>query len=158
MSYRIISAGRVREPFYHEGVKEYLKRLGSYTQIQLVDGLEEKISPRAGSSDIQKALQKEAERILSLIGKDEILVLLDSHGTELTSEELAARMEGWTLSAKRINFVIGSANGVADLIRGRADFKLSLSRLTLPHQMAVLVVAEQIYRGFKILKGEPYHK
>lgn len=124
----------------------------------MVDGLEEKISPRAGKKEIERALDKEALRILDLIRKDEFVVLLDSKGKNPTSEALAKYLDSWNLANyKQVNFIIGSAFGLAASIRDRADLSLSLSPLTLPHQMAVMVLSEQLYRAFKILKGEPYH-
>jgi len=151
--------GKIREKFYAEGVSEYIKRLAPYTSIEIAEGFEEKISPRAGEKDIEKALRKEGERILSLLGDDEILVVLDVQGASVSSEDLARYMEKWNLSGPyRVNLVIGSAYGLADTVKKRADRIISLSKMTFPHQMAVLILTEQIYRGFKILKGEPYHK
>ncbi|MDD2620637.1 MAG: 23S rRNA (pseudouridine(1915)-N(3))-methyltransferase RlmH [Syntrophomonadaceae bacterium] len=158
MKYRIISVGKIREPFYLEGINEYLKRLGPYTNIELLDGLEEKISPRASEKEIQKFLKKEGDKILNLLGKDEIVVVLDIKGMQLTSEGLAEQITVWNTSGKsRINLIIGDAYGLCDEVKKRADYKISFSHMTFPHQMAVLILTEQIYRGFKILKGEPYH-
>mgnify|MGYP000918740956 CR=1 FL=1 len=157
MKYRIISVGKIRESFYLEGVREYLKRLGPYTSIELIDGLEEKIGPRAGEKEIQAILQKEAEKIKRWLDKDEILVVLE--GQVRSSEEMAWQLEKWNASGKsRVTFLLGAAHGLAAEIKQQAQESISLSRLTFPHQMAVLILAEQIYRGFKILKGEPYHR
>lgn len=159
MKYRIISVGRVREKFYLQGVNEYIKRLGPYVKIELVDGLEEKTNPRAGEKEIEKILQKEGQRILDLLGENDLLVVLDPHGKMLSSEELADNMNRWNLSGKnRLNFVIGGSHGISKEVKNRADAMISFSKMTFPHQMAVLILSEQIYRGFKILKGEPYHK
>lgn len=159
MKYRIISVGKIREPFYRDGIKEYIKRLGAYTSIEIADGLEEKLNPRAGDKEIQKILQKEGEKILNLIGNDEILVVLDIQGKKLSSEELSEYIDDWNLSGKnRVNLVIGGSYGVSDEVKRKADSKISFSPMTFPHQMAVMILTEQIYRGFKILKGEPYHK
>lgn len=158
MVYRIISVGKLREPFYQQGSREYMKRLAVYNRMELLDGLEEKMSPKAGEKDIERVLDKEADRILAMLNRDEYLVLLDVLGQQIDSLALARYINEWNHSPfKRINFLIGSAHGVADRVKERADLALSLSRLTLPHQMAVLVLSEQIYRGFKILKNEPYH-
>jgi len=92
LKYRIISVGKIREKFYAEGVSEYIKRLVPYINIELVEGLEEKINPRAGAKDIERALCKEGERILSLLGDNEVLVALDVQGTLLSSEDLARYM------------------------------------------------------------------
>ena len=159
MKYRIISVGKIREIFYTQGVNEYLKRLGPYTSIELWDGLEEKVSPRAGAKDIERVLNKEGERILSLLGEHELLIVLDGKGKQLSSEDLANCIEEWNMSGlNRVNLVIGGSHGLADIVKKRADRIISFSKMTFPHQMAVLVLSEQLYRGFKILKGEPYHK
>jgi len=151
--------GKIREKFYAQGVNEYLKRLGPYTIIELLDGLEEKVSPRAGAKDIEKVLNKEGERILSLLGDHELLIVLDGQGTLLSSEDLAYCIEEWNMSGlSRVNLVIGGSHGLAEIVKKKADRTISFSKMTFPHQMAVLILSEQIYRGFKILKGEPYHK
>lgn len=158
MLYRIISVGKLREPYYLAATKEYIKRLSAYTRLELIDGLEQKISPRAGQKDVDKALEKEALRVFDLVNRDEYMVILDAGGNNPSSEELAQYIDNWNRAPyKRINFIIGSAFGLASSMRTRAHFSLSLSRLTLPHQMAVMVLSEQIYRSFKILKSEPYH-
>ncbi len=159
MKFRIISVGKIREPFYQEGIKEYTKRLTPYTSIELVEGLEEKTNPRAGEKEIEKILQKEGEKILGLLGKDEILVIFDIAGKPLGSEQLAQYINYWNNSGKnRINLVIGGSHGLSDQVKKRADQSISFSSMTFPHQMAVLILSEQLYRGFKILKGEKYHK
>lgn len=159
MKYRIISVGKIREKFYAQGVNEYLQRLGPYTTIELLEGLDEKVSPRAGAKDIERVLNKEGERILSSLGDHELLIVLDGQGTLLSSEDLAQCIEEWNMSGlSRVNLVIGGSHGLADTVKKRADNVISFSKMTFPHQMAVLILSEQIYRGFKILKGEPYHK
>ncbi len=157
--YRIISVGKIREKFYAEGIKEYMKRLGPYANMELLDGLEEKVSPHPSDKDIEKVLQKEGERILALQADNEMLVVLDPHGDSLSSEQFASQMEKWNLSGQnRINLVIGGSHGLSKAVKQRADHIITFSKMTFPHQMAVLILSEQIYRGFKILKGEPYHK
>jgi 23S rRNA (pseudouridine1915-N3)-methyltransferase len=159
MKYRIISVGKIREPFFTDGINEYLKRLRPYTNIEIVDGLEEKTNPKATDKEIQRILDKEGERILSLLSPEELLVALDSHGQQLSSEQLAAQMEKWNSSGiSRISMVVGGSHGLAPAVKQRADFILSFSPMTFPHQMAVLILTEQIYRAFKIIRGEPYHK
>lgn len=159
MKYRIISVGRIKEPFYAEGIKEYIKRLTSYISIEWVEGLEEKVSPKAKEAEIQKVLEKEGEKILNLLGEQDFVVVLDVKGKQMTSEELADFIEDINLSGKsRISFVIGGANGLSSRVKKRADCLWSFSLLTFPHQMAALILAEQLYRAFKIIKGEPYHK
>jgi len=159
LKYRIISVGKLREPFYNDGIKEYLKRLKPYASIELIEGLEEKISPRAGAGDIEKCRQKEGNKLLSLIGEDEIIIVFDIEGEVVSSEEWAEYILRLNISKyKRVNLIIGASFGVDEKVKQRAERIISFSRMTFPHQMAVLILTEQIYRGFKIIKGEPYHK
>ncbi|NLO21503.1 MAG: 23S rRNA (pseudouridine(1915)-N(3))-methyltransferase RlmH [Syntrophomonadaceae bacterium] len=159
MKYRIISVGKIREPFYQAGIKEYMKRLSSYGSIELLEGLEEKTRPRAGEKEIEKILQKEGEKILGLLGKDELLVAFDIAGKQMNSTQLADCINDWNHSGKnRVNLVIGGSHGLSTQVKKAADQAISFSPLTFPHQMAVLMLVEQLYRGFKIIKGEKYHK
>ncbi len=159
MKYRIISVGKIREPFYQAGIKEYTKRLSSYAGIELLEGLEEKTNPRAGGKEIEKILQKEGEKILGILGKDELLVVFDIDGKQVNSIQLADYIDNWNHSGKnRVNLVIGGSHGLSAQVKKRAHQAISFSSLTFPHQMAVLMLVEQLYRGFKIIKGEKYHK
>lgn len=159
MKFRIISVGKIREPFYADGINEYLKRLRPYTSVELVDGLEEKTNPKAADKEIQKVLHREGERILTLLSPDELVVALDSHGQLLSSEQFAAQIEKWNSSGlPRVSLVVGGSHGLAPAVKQRADLTLSFSPMTFLHQMAVLILTEQIYRAFKIIRGEPYHK
>lgn len=159
MKYRIISVGKIWEKFYREGIQEYMKRLGPYGSFELVDGLEEKVPANPSDKEITRVLDKEGERILNLLGENELLIALDLQGQMLSSEQLADRLQDLNQSGRpRVNFVIGASHGLAPAVKQRADQSISFSKMTFPHQMAVLILSEQIYRGFKILKGEPYHK
>lgn len=159
MRYRIISVGKIKETFYLNGVKEYLKRLEPYASIELIDGLEEKTNPRAGEAEIERILAKEGERVLKLVGEDDILVALDISGRSVSSETWANLLNECNLSGKpKVDLVIGGSHGLAQEVRKRAQYRISFSPMTFPHQMAVLILSEQLYRGFKILRGEPYHK
>lgn len=159
MKYRIISVGKIREDFYVQGIREYLKRMRPYANIELIDDLEEKISPRAGQKDIARALDKEGSKILALIDDEDITAALDIRGTPLSSEALAVQIQQWNQSGKsRLNFIIGASHGLSAAVKQKSNQLISFSPMTFPHQMAVLILSEQLYRGFKILKGEPYHK
>lgn len=159
MKYYIYSVGKVREEFYLRGIREYLKRLRPYISIELIDGLEEKVSPTANTKEIEKAIQKEGLKILKNISPPDLVILLDIEGRRLDSPGFADMLANYNLSgSKRIIFIIGSSHGVSPEIKNRANRIISFSPLTFPHQMAVLILVEQIYRGFKILRNEPYHK
>lgn len=156
---RLISVGKIREPFYREGVWEYLKRLKPYIPVELVEGLDEKLSPRAGEKEIENVLNREGQRVLGMVREDELLVALDAQGKALESEGFARWLEGMLQSGKpRVSFLIGGAAGLSEEVKRRADYIISLSTLTLPHQMAALVLMEQVYRAFRIMRGEPYHR
>lgn len=158
MKTRIISVGKIREPFYKLGIREYVKRLSPYTSVELVTGLEEKAPARPGRHDIEQVRFKEGQRILQLLGSDEYLVLCDIEGQRMSSPQLAARVQQWTLSGRtRVNIVVGGAYGADGQLKQAAQEKVSLSALTFPHQMAVLILVEQLYRAYRIMRQEPYH-
>ncbi len=159
MKYYIYSVGKIREEFYLQGINEYLKRLRPYINIELVDGLEERISPSANAKEVERAIAKEGIKILKNISPADLVVLLDLKGKKLDSPGFAKMLENYNLSGKkRLIFIIGSSHGVSPEVKGRANQVLSFSPLTFPHQMAVLILTEQIYRAYKILRNEPYHK
>lgn len=159
MEIRLISVGRVREKFYRQGVEEYIKRLRPYIKVTLLDGLDYRISPRAREAELAEARHKEAAKVLSIIKSGEVLIVLDQKGQRPTSEELAVLLERCRQEGKnRLNLVIGGPTGVSARLKDRADYLLSLSQLTFPHQLAVLIAVEQLYRAFTILNYHPYHK
>ncbi|MDO4540139.1 MAG: 23S rRNA (pseudouridine(1915)-N(3))-methyltransferase RlmH [Syntrophomonadaceae bacterium] len=159
MKYRIISVGKIKEPFYRQGVNEYMKRLKSYGQFELIDGLEERLDPEPAPKDIEHMLQKEAGKILNLLRPDELVVALDIEGKNPDSRQLADLVRQWNESGRpRVNFVIGASYGLSPDMKQRADYRLSFSSLTFAHQLAVLMLVEQLYRSFRILHHEPYHK
>ena len=159
MKFRIISVGKITGSFYKAGVQEYLKRLQAYGRFELADGLEAALPPKASQVEIERVLQREAVRILNLIRDDEWVVILDLKGKTMNSEQWAQNLGRWNESGRsRVNFIIGSSFGLDESVKRRADVSLSFSAMTFPHQLAVLILSEQIYRGFRILRGEPYHK
>lgn len=158
MKIRIISVGKIRETFYQAGILEYIKRITPYSPIELVSGLEEKARYRPQEQDIRLVKYREGQRILNLIPSGEYVVLCDMEGQADSSKELAERVQSWQLSGRsRINLVVGGAYGLDVKVKNSAQEVISLSRLTFPHQMAVLILVEQLYRAFKIIRGEPYH-
>ena len=158
MQITILAVGKIKEKYLQAGIAEFCKRLKPYCRLVISEIDEEKLPDNASTAQKQQALAKEGERLLKRIPDDEILYLLDLGGKPISSEELAVEMAMRALTGKsRIIFVIGGAFGLADEIRVRADERVSFSRLTLTHQMIRLLLVEQIYRAFKINRGEPYH-
>lgn len=159
LSVKLICVGRMRERFYIDAFEEYRKRLGAYCRLELCEIGEQRLSDSPGEGEIRAALDREAGEILKAIPQDSYAVALCVEGEELPSEamaELIARREN---SGKpRLCFVIGGSYGLAQQVKRRADLRLSMSKMTFPHHLARVMLAEQLYRGFKIREGSRYHK
>lgn len=156
---KIVAVGKVKEKFLREGIQEYTKRLSSYLRLEIIEVMDEPCPEKLSVSDEERVREKEGERILKAINPQEFVVLLDLKGKELTSLELASFIDDLALHGKsQMTWVIGGSLGVADAVRERADFRWSFSKLTFPHLLMRVMLLEQIYRAFKISKGEPYHK
>ena len=156
MKIRIIALGKIKEKFLKDGIEEFLKRLTPYVAIEITE-----LQPAEIRDEnlTQKALSQEGEKILSLIKKESYVITLEICGKELSSEEFASKIEEISNSGlSDLVFIIGSSCGLAKTVSDRADFKLSMSKMTFLHQFARLILVEQIYRAFKILKHETYHK
>jgi len=150
---RILSVGRDRSGLYAPAVEEYAKRLDRYARFAF-----EEVPEARRAAGTPRAREEEGASLLARIREGETVVALDERGKELTSLELARRVESWLQAARDVTLVIGGSDGLSYSVRGRAQETLSLSRLTLAHRLARLVLAEQLYRAFTILRGEPYHK
>ena len=159
MNIAIISVGKLKEKYLKMGIEEYTKRLGSYAKIDLVEVADEKAPENLSDADMEIVKKKEGERILAKIGADVYVIALAIEGKMKTSEQLASDLESlMTYGRSKVAFVIGGSLGLHDEVMKRADEKLSFSKMTLPHQLMKLVLVEQVYRAFRIIKGEPYHK
>lgn len=156
---KIVAVGKVKEKFLREGIHEYTKRLSSYLRLDIIEVMDEPCPEKLSGSDEERVREKEGERILKSINPQEFVILLDLKGKEMSSPELASYIDNLTLHGRsQITWVIGGSLGVADAVRERADFRWSFSKLTFPHLLMRVMLLEQIYRAFKISKGEPYHK
>ena len=152
---QIVAVGKLKEKATKALVDEYAKRLTAYTKIEITEVADE---PNSQLEDA-KVKQIEGERILKAIKKDSYVVLLDLRGKEFTSENLARKIEEInTYHSSSITFIIGGSLGVSDDVRNRADCLWKLSDLTFPHNLVRIILLEQIYRSYKILNNEPYHK
>jgi 23S rRNA (pseudouridine1915-N3)-methyltransferase len=156
MKIKIIALGKIKEKFLKDGIDEFLKRLSPYASVEIVELNPIEIKDENLTS---KILDEEGENILSHIKDDSFVITLEIKGKQLSSEELAQKINDITVSGvSELVFVIGSSCGLSPKVSTRADFKLSMSKMTFLHQFARLILVEQIYRAFKILKGEKYHK
>ena len=159
MNIQIVSVGKLKEKYLKMGIEEYTKRLGAYAKIDLVEVADEKAPENLSDADMEIVKKKESDRILAKIGADAYVIALAIEGKMKTSEQLAGDIESlMTYGRSKIAFVIGGSLGLHEDVMKRSDEKLSFSKMTLPHQLMKLVLVEQIYRAFRIMKGEPYHK
>ncbi|MCM1265955.1 MAG: 23S rRNA (pseudouridine(1915)-N(3))-methyltransferase RlmH [Candidatus Gastranaerophilales bacterium] len=156
MKIKIIALGKIKEKFLKEGIAEFEKRLTPYTSFEIVE-----LQP-IEIKDInltEKVLEQEGEKILSYIKNNDYVITMEIKGKQLSSEELAEKIQNITNDGiSEVIFVIGSSCGLAKCVSDRATFKLSLSKMTFLHQFTRLILIEQIYRAFKILNNETYHK
>jgi len=153
MRLRLIWVGKTRDEHLRALAEEYLKRLRRYAKCEVAEVRE------GGSADERACLEEEGKRITASLASDALTVLLDVGGREFSSHELAAQFEVWQgRSVKEVAFVVGGHLGVSEDVRRRADLRWSLSRLTLTHEMARVVLVEQLYRAYTILRGVPYQK
>ena len=158
MRVTIVAAGKIKEKYLAAGIGEFAKRIAPYAKLDIVEIEEEKMPEAPSALEKEKTLDKEAQRLFKQIPSGSYLIVLDVGGKQLSSEELADKFAGLTLGGRsHITFLIGSAFGLSDKLRKAADERLSFSKLTFTHQMIRLLLVEQIYRAFKILRGEPYH-
>ena len=158
MTIKIYAIGKIKD-FYKDGVNEYIKRISGYCKIEIIEVKDESLSDRPNELEIKKAKDNEGKRVLSLLKNNEYLIGLDLNKKEFTSEEFASFIKNKLEEAgSNISFVIGGSYGLSDELKNRVNTSITLSRLTFPHQLARLVLLEQIFRAFKIINNETYHK
>lgn len=156
MNIKIIAVGKIREKYIKMGIDEFMKRIQPYSSLQIIEISSENIY---SDSNINKILDIESEKILKQINENSYFVALDIKGKSLSSEDFAAKIKDISLSGiNQVVFAIGGAEGLSEKVKNRADLALSLSSMTFAHQMARQLLLEQIYRAFKIINNEPYHK
>ncbi len=159
MNIKIIAVGKLKEKYLKDAVNEYVKRLSAYAKVEIIKIADEKEPDNASDKDIEIIKNKEGNKILDKIKEREYVILLDVEGKLISSEDLAGKLAELSLSGdSNLVFVIGGSNGVSEDVRKKANFKLSFSKMTFPHQLMRVILLEQIYRGFKINRGEAYHK
>jgi 23S rRNA (pseudouridine1915-N3)-methyltransferase len=150
----IVAVGKLKERYWRDAMAEYLKRLGPYADVRVVE-----VADRDSGRDPVKALAEEASDVLKCLPESAHVIALEIGGRQLDSEAFARRLESLGLEGRSsVAFVIGGSVGLAPEVLARADERLSLGPMTLPHNMARVVLAEQVYRAFRIIRNEPYHK
>lgn len=158
MKITIACVGKIKEKYLTAGIDEFTKRLTPFCKLEVVSINEERMPDNPSPAEKQQILEKETQRLLGIIPENSYVILLDVIGKQLSSPELAEKIDALALQGNsHITFVIGGAFGYTDALRKRADFALSFSKMTFTHQMIRLLLIEQIYRAFKISRGEKYH-
>lgn len=159
MKITIISVGKIKEKFFDDAIKEYSKRLSKYCKLNIVEVKDEKTKENASPTEEDIVKETEGKRILDKISDSSKVIALAIEGKELDSVELAKQIENFRISGTSdVTFVIGGSLGLHKTVLDRADMKLSFSRMTFPHQLMRVILLEQIYRSFRIINNEPYHK
>jgi 23S rRNA (pseudouridine1915-N3)-methyltransferase len=159
MQIRVIAVGKIKEKFLQEGIAEYEKRLRPYVKLQVVELAEEKRPAKTSPATESAAMEKEGDRILAAISDGSFVIALDVKGQRWSSEELAAMFRERELAGQnQLSFVVGGDLGLSPAVHARSNLRLSLSDMTFTHPMTRLLLLEQVYRAFRILRGEPYHK
>ena len=149
---KIICVGKIKEAFFRDAIDEYKKRLSKYTAIEIIEVQDE------GLTDQKTAIKKESEKILKVVNQKDFIITMEIEGKELSSQELASKIDNIFNINNNITFIIGGSYGLSDEVKQLSNFKLSFSKLTFPHQLFRIILLEQIYRAFIINNNESYHK
>lgn len=159
MKITVITVGKIKEKYLKDAIAEYSKRLSRYCKLEILEVADEKTPDGASEIVEENIREKEGERILKLIKEDAYVITLEISGKMLTSEELADRIETLGIQGKsHLVFVIGGSIGLGREVLRRSDYALSFSKMTFSHQLMRVILLEQIYRSYRIINGEPYHK
>ena len=159
MKITILTVGKIKEKYLKDAIAEYSKRLGKYCKLEIIEVADEK-TPDQASTVVEDSIRaKEGERLLKYIKDDAFVITLEINGKLLTSEELSDKIDKLGISGtSHIIFVIGGSIGLGKEVLKRSNFALSFSKMTFPHQLMRVILLEQIYRSYRIIHGEPYHK
>ena len=159
MKITLITVGKIKEKYLKDAISEYTKRLSKYCKLEIIEVSDEK-TPDNASEIVENGIRaKEAERILKYIRDDAYVITLEIQGKQLTSEELADKVEKLGVQGiSHIVFVIGGSIGLGEDVLKKSDYALSFSKMTFPHQLMRVILLEQIYRSYRIVNNEPYHK
>ena len=159
MNIRLITVGKIKEKYIQEGIKEYSKRLSRYCSLEIIEIDDEKAPENLSDKEMEIVKEKEGERILAKIPQSSFVISLVIQGKQLSSEELSEKIDTLMVEGvSDISFIIGGSLGLSNEVINRSNFKLSFSKMTFPHQLMRMILLEQVYRAWRIIKNEPYHK
>lgn len=158
MNVTVIAVGKLKESYLRDGCGEYIKRLGAFAKVNVIEVAEERCGDNPSQSEINNVLAREGERIEKKIPKGAVVIPLCIEGREYSSPDFSALIENIALKSSSICFIIGGSFGICDSVKALGKYKLSFGKMTLPHQLARMVLLEQIYRAFSISNNSKYHK
>lgn len=160
MDIKIIAVGKIKEKFYKEAIDEYLKRMQAYNKLEIIEVAYEMAAETLSEKELEQVKEKEGERILGKISKEDYVVSLEILGKQMDSIEFAKFIENEMAEGfgRNLVFIIGGSNGLAKEVSQRSNKKLSFGKMTYPHQLMRVILTEQIYRAYRIINGHPYHK
>lgn len=159
MKITVITVGKIKEKYLKDAIAEYSKRLSKYCKLEIVEVADEKTPDNASEVVEESIRSKEAERILKYVKDDAYIVTLEIGGKQLSSEELADKIDKLGVQGtSHIIFIIGGSIGLGKEVLAKSDYALSFSKMTFPHQLMRVILLEQVYRSYRIINGEPYHK
>ncbi|AVO00890.1 23S rRNA (pseudouridine(1915)-N(3))-methyltransferase RlmH [Staphylococcus simulans] len=159
MKITVLAVGKLKEKYWKQAIAEYQKRLGAYTKIEIIEVPDEKAPENMSDKEIEQVKQKEGQRLLAKVKPQSTVITLEIKGNMLTSEGLAKNLQQRMVQGQSdFTFIIGGSNGLHQDVLDRSNYALSFSKMTFPHQMMRVILLEQVYRAFKIMRGETYHK
>lgn len=159
MKITLVTVGKIKEKFYTDAIAEYTKRLSRYCKLEIVQVADEKTPDKASETEERQIKEREGKRILAQIREGAYVIALAIQGEMLSSEQLAGKLERLGIEGQsQLVLVIGGSLGLSEEVLRRADYQLSFSRMTFPHQLMRVILLEQLYRSYRIIQGEPYHK
>lgn len=159
MKITVLAVGKIKEAYFKAAIAEYMKRLGRYCRLEIIETADEKTKQEASPALEDSIRAKEGERLLRYLSDDAFVITLEIQGKQMTSEALAHKIEQLEISGtSHIIFVVGGSIGLGTAVLARSDLALSFSKMTFPHQLMRVILLEQVYRSFRIIQGEPYHK
>ena len=160
MDIKIVAVGKIKEKFYKDAIDEYLKRMQTYNKVEIIEVADEMAAENLSEKELEQVKEKEGERILGKISKEDYVVSLEILGKQIDSIEFAKFIENEMAEGfgRNLVFVIGGSNGLAKEVSQRSNKKLSFGKMTYPHQLMRVILTEQIYRAYRIINGHPYHK
>ena len=158
LSINILCVGKLKESYLRDATEEYMKRMKPLCRLNIIELSEERVGDDPSPAEIRRTIDLESERIAAKIGKGDYVIAMCVEGRNLSSEELAAKFEAIPLTHSTVDLIIGGSWGLSDTLKARANLRLSMGRMTFPHQLCRVMLLEQLYRAFQISKGTKYHK